>query len=139
MKVFSLFLAVLFVACTPTEGRIVKERFEDGNEKRVLEYTNGDTLSGTEFQYYSNGFLMATGEYEAGKRIGTWKSFHLDSTNWSQQQYENGLKTGPYHVWHRNGLQRISGNYAAGKEIGKWYFMNEFGDTLQIKDFDQAD
>lgn len=121
------------------EGRIVKERFDDGSEKRVLEYTNGDTLSGTEYQYYTNGFLMATGRYEDGKRVGTWKSFHLDSTNWSQQHFENGLKSGPYKVWHRNGLLRISGEYAKGEEIGVWHFMNEYGDTVRVKDFDFED
>lgn len=81
--------------------------FDDGKTIRSeKEYLNGLDHGIWTF-YHPDGVIQTTGEFDKGKRIGTWKYNFRNGNLWKSQDYDN-----------------------QGNPTGLWITYTEEGDTL---------
>lgn len=135
-----LILAVALCACTdePTVERIVKV-FPNGNPERSVVYDASETEVLGEKYFYDHGSMRIEGPVKEGKRHGEWKSYTMDGSLLSINNYDLGNYHGPYFNYFPSGEIRIEGAYDQGAEIGEWIIFDEKGKRSGLyRNFDEA-
>lgn len=148
---FFIITLILFTACNH-ECRVVKEYYENGNDKIVEYYSNcNDTSTYASQTFYENGMISSEGFFVSGVEHGkfkTWSEKGILIADWEmidgmehgfiQCWYENGIKKrdltvnmgvkdGFFKEWDENGKLIIDGKYKNGEKDGKWTLWEEDG------------
>ena len=109
---------------------IITSEWPDGTARRIVEVTQGDTVSISIFD--AGGQLTKYGEWKNSKRHGASRAFYPNGTPWSEHTYRNGTQIGPYQTWHPNGNPFIIGHYdESGNPSGTWQFFDQAGALIQ--------
>lgn len=71
--------------------------------------------------------LRQVKRFSAGLRVnhGRYTESLPDGSKYSQGQYEDGLRTGPWIFWHADGRVAKSGSYKNGKPDGVWTYWRD--------------
>ena len=67
------------------------------------------------------------GEYEAGKKIGIWKTYFDNGSIKKIIEYKNGFKDGHFVEYYKNGSKKNETFYSHSKLNGKWIYWDENG------------
>ena len=96
----------IFIERTPVrlEGPII-ERFEDGTNKQVLNYTDGKK-NGVFQRWFSNGQLEKRGRYKDDRFDGF------------------------FEAWNEEGVRKWTGFYRDGKQHGEWILFDKSGNPM---------
>ncbi len=79
------------------------------------------------FIYNDNGLLLSEGIVdESGNRNGNWKDFYSDGTIMAEGQYVNNIRSGIWKFYNSNGSVEQTGSYYYGRPDGvwRWYYEN---------------
>ena len=84
---------------------------------------------------FRGGGERAGGEYDQGRKSGTWTRFHANDHEAERTEYKQGLRDGPSTQWFANGVKSQEGSFRAGKEEGEWVFYFESGQKAEAGAF----
>lgn len=104
------------------DGTIKKENtwFINGIKETEVPYKDG-VPHGHFRQWTHMGSVILEGEYEKGKREGTWTSKYPDKKKKGELYYKNGHAVGDWLGVHPNGNPAYEEHYSAeGDSIGTW-------------------
>ena len=85
------------------------------------------------YKEFINGELILKGTFKEGLKSGIWESWYLNSQLKSVENYQMGLKNGPFYYYDRAGKLIERTQYKNGIIEGKQKKMQ--GDTLVIRRF----
>ena len=125
-----LVLLPLLAACSAPEERTLTERWPNGNVKREVIVTAGDTTGIA--VYDEAGRLSKVSRWSDGNQHGKWEAFYPDGKPWSVHPYHHGIQVGGYFTWHPNGKPFITGQYdSIGNPTGMWRFFDDQGGLIR--------
>lgn len=134
---FFLWLLIIIHACQRGQVEVIHETYKSGSPKIIRYYENeNDSIPVREIHYYENGQLKLKGEYESGKRTGTWTFWYQNGNIWSTGEYTKGLEHGKKTVYHENGKKYYEGTLHMGKRTGVWKFWDEEGKLIKSVNYD---
>ena len=141
MRVLTVLLLVVgLTACSeaPVVERIVKV-FPNGNPERSVIYDASETQMLGERFFYDDGTVRIEGAVQDGSRHGEWKSYTMEGSLLSINNYEMGTYHGPYFNYFPSGETRITGAYHLGTEVGEWIIFDASGNRSGLyRRFDDA-
>ncbi|MBO7647415.1 MAG: hypothetical protein J6S56_04880 [Bacteroidales bacterium] len=124
----------------PTGDTMTVCHYEDGDLDGIyVEYdeageivTRGNYVAGYEEGnwYYRNGTSVESGQYDGGKRTGTWTTTYDKDRIASRIQYNQDVRDGKFTTYWENGNIKTSGKYVNGLQEGAWIQYNEEGIQL---------
>ncbi len=82
---------------------------------------------GLSVTFYSNGQRESEGNYERGRRIGTFAWWYANGQQKTVGEYDEDKEDGEWTWWHENGMKQASGYYADGRKIQEWSLWNQEG------------
>ncbi len=87
---------------------------------------------------FSESAVIEEGEYDAGRKIGVWKTYYPSGKIKNEISYEGGRPKGPYTTYYENGQIEEKGNWSLNKNPGKFtrYYSN--GQVQQEFNFDET-
>ncbi len=101
------------------------ELSENGDTIVKAFYTEGE-LDGP--WYLQVGDFMQKGQYEFGRKVGTWKSYYYPEKKlMCIDEYQDGRRNGKHKCYYPNGRLKETGEYLDGKKNGKWYYYTPNG------------
>ncbi len=77
--------------------------------------------------FYRNGTAFETGNYEGGKRVGTWTTYYAEGKVAFIINYDQDVRDGKFTAYWENGNIKTSGKYVQGLQDGVWIQYNEEG------------
>ena len=104
----------------------VTRRTEDGQVVEEGEYQRGKR-AGTWRTFHGNGSPSTEGAYAAGKRQGEWRAWRADGSLASEARYEADTLHGPFRRIAPNGTVIEEGAYELGARTGPWTHRSEDG------------
>ncbi|GAA4110589.1 hypothetical protein GCM10022393_07740 [Aquimarina addita] len=104
--------------------------YAGGNPKISILYNNQGQKHGLTTEYYTNGLVAVTGQYEQDVPSGTWKEYYENNKLKESYSYQSGLWHGVYEKYHANGLLATKGMYNQDTRTGIWKYYDEKGNEL---------
>ncbi len=86
---------------------------------------------GLSVSYYPNGNRQAQGEYNYGKRTGTFSWWYSNGQERTVGAFEDDVEQGEWTWYHENGMKEARGNYNAGEKIATWSVWDPTGKLVQ--------
>lgn len=110
-------------SCT---GAIYSYHDTEKTKLDTVYYRIGGLIEGQLNRYYSNGQLMMTCNYTAGKLDGEFRTYYANGRLQSVCNYIDGLRDGEYRSYHISGRPWSMGKFVAGLRVGtfKYYSPN---------------
>lgn len=98
MKKYIIILAVLFVGASA---------FAQDNTKKVTHEQKGDLVEATYF--YADGNIEQKGTFNKdGKLHGLWVSYDIEGQKVASGNYENGKKVGTWYFWNNETVKEVN-------------------------------
>lgn len=88
-----------------------------GNEDVEISFYEGKPYTGKVFAKHPNGNLGLVGEYQNGKKIGTWTYWYSTGEKKRESTYQENKKEGTTYYWHPNGQVAKEITYRNDKNI----------------------
>ena len=82
----------------------------------------GKDKKGKKYKFYKNSQIVEDGNYNDGKKIGVWKSYHQTGKLESEIRYVNDEANGPAKFYNSDGRLTAEGNFK-GKDFEGDYFI----------------
>jgi antitoxin component YwqK of YwqJK toxin-antitoxin module len=86
-----------------------------------------DTRHGACKSWYSNGQQQMDGNYDNGKKTGTFSYWHENGQVSVTGEYRDDKAEGTWVWWHPNGQKSAVGKYDKGALIGEWRWWDDSG------------
>lgn len=87
---------------------------------------------------YPAGAKYREGNYENGRKVGTWKTYYSNGQLKSVITFENGRPKGPYTTYYFNGQIEENGNWSLNKNYGGFTRYYEDGTLQQEFEFNDS-
>lgn len=104
----------------PSELNIESQSFAE-NE---VQYTPVDKSQmvrhGKSVTYYSNGKTASEGQYDNGKRTGSFQWWYPNGQKSIEGSYQNDIEHGEFTWWHENGMKKAIGAFDLGSKLSNW-------------------
>jgi len=81
-----------------------------------------------EFEIYYRGTKQASGHYDKGKRVGTWKQFYNTGQVMVEGAYDGDKKKDKWRYFYPNGSLKSEINYIDDVPYGSWKSYHKSGD-----------
>jgi antitoxin component YwqK of YwqJK toxin-antitoxin module len=96
---------------------------------RMAKYTTEgkDLRHGVAKAWYTNGKIEQEGNYDFGKKSGTFTYWHENGQVAATGDYKADVPVGTWSWWHENGQKSTVGRYEKGELSGDWRWWNEAG------------
>ncbi|MDT8413378.1 MAG: hypothetical protein RQ875_13010, partial [Vicingaceae bacterium] len=152
ISLFLVILTLILLTACDRECRVVKEYYENGNDKVVEYYSDcNDTSTYKSQTFYENGMISSEGFFVSGVKHGKFKTWSENGVLISDWEMIDGMEHGFIQCWHENGIKKkeltvnmevkdgvfqewdengkliIDGKYKNGKKDGKWTLWEEDG------------
>ncbi len=82
---------------------------------------------GLSVMFYSNGQRESEGNYDHGRRSGTFAWWYPNGQQKTVGEYRNDVEESNWTWWHENGMKQASGLFVEGKKKDEWSLWNEQG------------
>ncbi len=90
-------------------------------ERSVKRYSDDSTVNNGPFvSYYLSGKKLEEGNYEDGKKTGAWHMWYENGQEAKVENYVNGDVDGQWTLYTKDGLKERDVSYKDGKREGKW-------------------
>ncbi|MCA9133754.1 MAG: hypothetical protein KDA45_11390 [Planctomycetales bacterium] len=86
---------------------------------------------GLSVTFFPNGQRESEGNYEQGKRSGTFAWWYSNGQQRTVGEYRNDAEHSEWTWWHENGMKQAVGMFAEGTRIDEWSVWNEEGKLVQ--------
>ena len=87
--------------------------------------------TGSYIDKYPSGVIKFRGFFRQGKRHGQWMSFYPNGFQWSEMNYDKGLRNGPNMTFNIDGKPNYTGFYKNDKKDSVWCFYDSTGRPLR--------
>ncbi len=77
--------------------------------------------------FYSNQQRESEGQYDHGKRVGTFAWWYPNGQQKTVGEYNDDNEEGVWNWWHENGMREATGVFAGGKKIDQWSVWDSQG------------
>ena len=74
----------------------------------------------------------------AGRRVGTWRTWHEDGSLESAGPYRAGQRHGHFRTWRKTGSLEREGEFVEDREHGQWTSYRKDGSVSEIERFDHG-
>ena len=83
--------------------------------------------------YYADESLKLEGQFDLGKRVGTWKGYHFNGAKKSSTPWLNDMRSGEAMTWHDNGQLASQGHFENNQmqDLWKLWYPNGKQDQIQ--------
>lgn len=78
-------------------------------------------------EWYSNGQLKMSGQYDRDKKVGQFTYWHSNGQKATEGYYEAGKHDGTWVWWHQNGQKSVTGSFEDGMLIDQWRWWAQNG------------
>ena len=78
-----------------------------GRGQRMYTEYRLDQAHGEHVITEADGRVMVRGQYEMGRKSGSWESWYVGGGRASQGEYQAGKKVGIWTVWQRSGSEKL--------------------------------
>ncbi len=78
-------------------------------------------------EWYSNGQLKMSGQYDHRRMIGQFTYWHSNGQKAAEGDYANNKHDGTWVWWHQNGQKSVTGNFQKGLLVDQWRWWAENG------------
>ncbi|MBP2832836.1 hypothetical protein J8281_11625 [Aquimarina sp. U1-2] len=92
----------------------------------------GELLDGLYTKHFYTNALAEKGNFNAGKKVGTWKTWYKNGELATVSHYKSGQLSGRNIFFDSLGHILAIGKYARGKRTGKWVFP-QINDTIRYR------
>lgn len=114
-------IIILFVQCAQNVENAIEVADEEGHIIEKYQIQLPDSIkNGTYNRYDTEGKLMVSANYVAGKLQGERRIYYPSGKVEVIEHYENDLHHGLYQVFYENGNIKLQGQYVEGKMEGEW-------------------
>ncbi|MEO8268166.1 MAG: hypothetical protein ABI557_00515 [Aureliella sp.] len=86
---------------------------------------------GLSVTFYTNGQRESEGNYERGRRIGTFVWWYSNGQQQIVGEYGDDKEEGEWTWWHDNGMKQHSGFYADGRQVQEWSQWSKEGKLVK--------
>lgn len=118
---FYLLTMVLLTQCKQNVENTIEVADEEGHIIEKYQIQLPDSIkNGTYNRYDTQGLLMVSANYIAGKLQGERRMYYPSGTVELIEHYENDVHHGLYQVFYENGNVKLQGQYVEGKMEGEW-------------------
>lgn len=107
----------------------------EGQEDVELSYLDEKPYTGKVFAKHSNGKIGLVGEYNNGKKEGTWTYWYSTGEKKRISTYSNNKKEGTTYYWHPNGQVAKEITYRNDRNIDQKLWDNK-GNRLKNPTFE---
>ena len=102
--------------------------FEDGKLMSTYSYSDQGKLDGVFVEYFSNGKIKTTGEFENNIQTGIWKSFYMNGNIETEGFLLEGRRYKQWNYYFESGrIKEISNYNYEGKLDGELISFDQFG------------
>lgn len=147
--IFPIFFSIALMGCgnnAQTGDYTTKEEPVTREQKNIvpiheIEFVEDiATLDGAPFNgiigiYTSGNVLLSEQTYKDGVKEGPWSVYHPNGELQKEGEIRNGLEHGRYREWYPNGQLKYEYQYDAGKKVGKWLSWYEDGTPYTERNF----
>ncbi|KPK86972.1 MAG: hypothetical protein AMS27_03840 [Bacteroides sp. SM23_62_1] len=105
-----------------------KEYYQDGKIRATGNYQNNER-SGKWVFYYKNGKVEQTGDFIRGRTTGIWTWYYENGIMSREESYFNGKEDGIMIEYSTDGRILTRGDYVEGEKEGEWYYR--VGDHIE--------
>lgn len=109
--------------------------FVYGQEIKFNHCNCTETLTGETYKVVSNGVDVESGQFEKGKRTGSWLSKNSKGTIIRNANYEDGKLHGSYKLFHFDGRPKLEADFQNGSPSGQWTYYNAKGKVIKQGSF----
>ena len=78
-------------------------------------------------EWYSNGQLKMSGQYDHDKMVGQFTYWHSNGQKAAEGEYVEDKHDGTWVWWHQNGQKSVTGGFQDGNLIDQWRWWAENG------------
>ncbi len=86
---------------------------------------------GLSVTFYPNGQRESEGNYERGKRSGTFAWWYLNGQQKTVGEYQNDIEQSEWTWWHENGMKQASGMFVDGRKTNEWSLWSPEGKLVK--------
>lgn len=86
---------------------------------------------GLSVTFYPNGQRESEGNYERGKRSGTFAWWYLNGQQKTVGEYQNDVEQSEWTWWHENGMKQASGMFVDGRKTNEWSLWSADGKLVK--------
>lgn len=136
MRRFELFLFIVFIVISCSEGEKTNVENQQEEQLPLIENKNGIYKE----WYPGRKQLKIEGRKDSeGRRTGIWKSYAENGVQTSISIYSKGMRDGHIIVYYPNGALHYKGEYSKDKRVGEWAFYNKQGEIVKVENFDEKE
>ncbi|MEZ6152689.1 MAG: hypothetical protein R3C09_21530 [Pirellulaceae bacterium] len=86
---------------------------------------------GLAITFYPNGQRESEGNYDRGRRTGTFAWWYSNGQQKTVGEYGGDKEDGEWTWWHENGMKQASGFYADGRRVQEWSLWSNDGKLVK--------
>lgn len=87
---------------------------------------------------FADSSIIEEGKYEAGKKMGVWKTYYVSRIKKSEIEYKNNRPNGKFITYFENGQMKEEGMWKGTFMVGYYKKYWENGCIAQEKNFDKS-
>jgi antitoxin component YwqK of YwqJK toxin-antitoxin module len=103
-------------------ARIAVHGLQQDGEPRVEARCGGHTIT-----WYWDGQKQSETRTEAGKMVGTWRTWHRNGQLQMEQPYQDGKRQGKSLHWNADGVVTMEAHFEVGLATGIWHWYYDNG------------
>jgi len=81
--------------------------------------------------FYTNGQRESEGNYDYGRRTGTFAWWYPNGQQKTVGDYVNDLEHDAWTWWHENGMKQASGKFVEGQKVSEWSLWSPEGKLVK--------
>ncbi len=82
---------------------------------------------GMSVTFYANGQRESEGNYQRGRRNGSFAWWYPNGQQKTVGEYQNDAEQSEWTWWHENGMKQASGKFADGRRVNEWSLWSPEG------------
>lgn len=131
-----LLLSKFSLFAQPTNLKKEENKFPDGSVETFTYYKNEQKQEVKHGEYKKvnkEGKTLEEGNYDEGKRDGTWKFYYPSGDLREVSTYKSNMRDGPYEFYNNKKVLQKKGQYAKNRMVDQWYFYYPDGKIKEEK------
>jgi len=131
-----LLLSKISLFAQPTNVKKEENKFPDGTVETYTYYKNEQKQEVKHGEYKKvskDGKVREEGNYDEGKRDGTWKFYYPSGDLREVSTYKSNMRDGPYEFYNNKKALQKKGQYVKNRMVGQWTFYYPDGKLKEDK------
>lgn len=132
-----LLLLLFALTLSRSEAQVIPDfDYRDG---QYFSANANDPYSGVIYQYHDNGEKRAEIILLEGKIHGQYKEWYANGKLKSTKDFDRGLRDGLFVNFHKDGKSpKVKGYYVQGIPFGHWHHFSKRGDVIKSEEYNSS-